>query len=99
MIGFVKSMLGKIYGARFKKNKNLSVLLNPMTFAGTAFGMLLFGFTSDHWSRKGSLVASTVVIVLFAILQTASYGPGGTMESIVLALIIYRFFLGIGIGG
>jgi MFS family permease len=98
MIGFVKSMLGKIYGTRFKESNGI-LLLNPMTFAGTALGMLLFGFTSDHWSRKGSLLASTVIIIVFAILQTASYGAGGTMESMVLALTVYRFFLGIGIGG
>jgi MFS family permease len=99
MIGFVKTMLGKIYGDRFKKNKSLTLLLNPMTFAGTALGMLVFGFTSDHWSRKGSLLVSTVIIVIFAILQTASYGAGGTMENMILALVVYRFFIGIGIGG
>jgi MFS family permease len=98
MIGFVKSILSKIYGDRFDLGDN-TLLLNPMTFAGTALGMLLFGFTSDHWSRKGSLLVSTVIIVIFAILQTASSGAGGTMETMVLALVIYRFFLGIGIGG
>jgi MFS family permease len=99
MIGFVKTMLGQIYGPEFKKSVYLKTLLSPMTFAGTVLGMLVFGFTSDHWSRKGSLLVSTVIIVVFAILQTASYGAGGTTENMILALIVYRFFLGIGIGG
>jgi MFS family permease len=29
--------------------------VSSITFAGTVLGMLFFGFTSDHWSRKWSL--------------------------------------------
>jgi len=36
---------------------------------------------------------------LFAILGTASYGAGGSISGLLTALTVYRFFLGIGIGG
>jgi MFS family permease len=67
-----------------------------ITFAGTVVGMLFFGYTSDHFSRKWSLFTSTIIIILFAILGTASYGAGGSPSGLLTALVVYRFFLGIG---
>jgi MFS family permease len=44
-------------------------------------------------------VISTIILILFAILATASYGAGGSAGGLLAALVAYRFFLGIGIGG
>jgi len=61
--------------------------------------MLIFGYTSDHYSRKWSLFASTVILILFAALSAGSYGAGGSSSGLFAALTAWRFLLGIGIGG
>ncbi|KAE9964949.1 hypothetical protein BLS_007970 [Venturia inaequalis] len=98
IIGSVSTMLGKIYGNDFKKSPSVANI-NSITFAGTVLGMLFFGYTSDKFSRKWSLLVSTIILILFAILATASYGAGGSTHGMFAALTAYRFFLGIGIGG
>lgn len=87
-------MLKTIYPAEFK-NSSAQANVSSITFAGTVLGMLFFGYTSDHFSRKWSLFVSTIIIILFATLGTGSYG-GGTPNGLITALVVYRFFLGIG---
>ncbi|KAF9632811.1 General substrate transporter [Lasiodiplodia theobromae] len=98
VIGSVNTMLAKIYPTTYA-NSSAQNNVSSITFAGTVVGMLFFGYTSDHFSRKWSLMASTLIIILFAILGTASYGAGGNVGGLFAALTAYRFFLGIGIGG
>lgn len=98
VIGFVSTMLGKIYPDAYAKSpaqRNVS----SITFAGTVVGMLIFGWSSDHYSRKWSLFASTVILIIFAALSAGSYGAGGSTSGLFAALTAYRFLLGIGIGG
>lgn len=61
-------------------------------------GQLLFGFTCDHWSRVGSLMVSTVVLIVFTALATGSYFKGEPVGMFNM-LTAWRFFVGIGIGG
>lgn len=98
IIGPVNTMLKTIYPASFK-NSSAQANVSSITFAGTVLGMLFFGYTSDHFSRKWSLFASTIIIILFATLGTGAYGAGGNSNGLIIALVVYRFFLGIGIGG
>ncbi|KAF2635612.1 MFS general substrate transporter [Massarina eburnea CBS 473.64] len=98
IIGPVSKMLSIIYPDAYA-NSSAQANVSSITFAGTVFGMLFFGYTSDHFSRKWSLFASTIIILLFATLGTASYGAGGSPNGLISALVAYRFFLGIGIGG
>lgn len=91
-------MLAKIYPDTYA-HSTAQNNVSSITFAGTVVGMLVFGYTSDHFSRKWSLMASTLIIILFAILGTGSYGAGGSTSGLFAALTAYRFFLGIGIGG
>ncbi|PVH87669.1 MFS phospholipid transporter-like protein Git1 [Cadophora sp. DSE1049] len=98
VIGSVSTMLGQIYGARYKGSsaqKNISAI----TFAGTVLGQLIFGYTSDKWSRKNSLLLSTVILIIFTALAAGSYGAGGSLQGMFAALTAYRFLVGIGIGG
>ncbi|KAI5304565.1 hypothetical protein KEM56_006337 [Ascosphaera pollenicola] len=98
VIGSVNTILQKLYPKEYAHSaaqKNVS----SISFAGTVVGQLFFGYMSDHYSRKWSLMASTIILILFAILCTASYGAGGSIEGMLTALTAYRFFLGIGIGG
>jgi MFS family permease len=88
-------MLKTIYPDSYA-NSSAQAKVASITFAGTVVGMLFFGYTSDHFSRKWSLFTSTIIIILFAILGTASYGAGGSPSGLLTALVVYRFFLGIG---
>ncbi|KAF2857391.1 MFS phospholipid transporter Git1 [Piedraia hortae CBS 480.64] len=98
VIGSVSTMLSVIYPKEYKHSSAISNV-SSITFVGTVLGQLIFGWTSDHWSRKWTLVISTVILILFSILTTASYGAGGSVHGLLAALTAYRFFLGIGIGG
>ncbi|KAL3421846.1 major facilitator superfamily transporter [Phlyctema vagabunda] len=98
VIGSVSTMLGSIYGDRYTNSKSQQNI-GAITFAGTVFGQLLFGYTSDKWSRKNSLLVSTVILIVFAALGAASYGAGGSLQGMFAALTAYRFLVGVGIGG
>ncbi|KAF2091550.1 MFS phospholipid transporter-like protein Git1 [Saccharata proteae CBS 121410] len=98
VIGSVNTMLKKIYGDEYA-NSPAQSNVSSITFAGTVVGMLVFGYTSDHYSRKWSLFVSTIIILVFAALGAGSYGAGGSIGGLFAALTAYRFFLGIGIGG
>ncbi|KAF2025080.1 MFS general substrate transporter [Setomelanomma holmii] len=98
IIGPVNTMLKTIYPDAYA-NSSAQANVASITFAGTVLGMLFFGYTSDHFSRKWSLFASTIIILLFAALGAGSYGAGGSPTGLLAALVAYRFFLGIGIGG
>ncbi|CAG8379134.1 unnamed protein product [Penicillium salamii] len=98
IIGPVGTMLQKIYGDAYT-NSSAQQNVSSIVFAGTVVGMLFFGYTSDHWSRKWSLMISTIILFIFAALGAGSYGAGGSIGGMLAALTAYRFFLGIGIGG
>jgi MFS family permease len=91
-------MLEHIYGDAYT-NSTAQQNVSSIVFAGTVVGMLFFGYTSDHWSRKWSLMISTIILFIFAALGAGSYGAGGSIGGMLAALTAYRFFLGIGIGG
>jgi hypothetical protein len=97
VIGSVSTMLAILYPKQYN-NSPAQSNVGSITFVGTLLGNLIFGWTSDHWSRKWSLFWSTIIIIVFAALSTGSYGAGGSVEGLFAALTAYRFFLGIGIG-
>lgn len=98
VIGSVSTMLGSIYGPRYTGSK-AEQNIGAITFAGSVFGQLLFGYTSDKWSRKNSLLVSTIILIVFAALGAGAYGAGGNLQGTFAALTAYRFLVGIGIGG
>ncbi|ORX92796.1 glycerophosphodiester transporter [Clohesyomyces aquaticus] len=98
IIGPVNTMLSRIYPDEYN-GSSAQANVSSITFAGTVLGMLVFGWSSDHWSRKWSLFTSTIIIIVFAALGSGSYGAGGSASGLLAALVAYRFFLGIGIGG
>lgn len=98
VIGSVSTMLSAIYSKEYVDSSAQSNVA-AIAFVGQVVGQLFFGWTSDHWSRKWSLFISTLIVIFFAILCTASYGAGGSPYGLFAALTAYRFFLGIGVGG
>ena len=90
-------MLKTIYGKEYTATSAQSTV-TALAFAGTVIGDFLFGFLSDKWSRKNSLVISTVILIVFAVLSAGSWGAGGSVSGLFAALSVYRLLLGIGIG-
>jgi MFS family permease len=91
-------MLTTIYGEAYT-NSSAKQNVSAITFAGTVLGQLVFGYTSDKWSRKNSLFVSTIILALFAALGAGSYGYKGSIQGMFAALSAYRFLVGVGIGG
>ncbi|PPJ53339.1 hypothetical protein CBER1_00974 [Cercospora berteroae] len=98
VIGPVNTCLKTIYGTSYTSS-NAASNVTSIAFAGTVLGQLVFGYTSDHYSRKWSLLVSTLILIVFAALSAGAYGAGGTLGGLIAALTAYRFLLGIGIGG
>ncbi|KAI9888911.1 MAG: hypothetical protein M1814_006143 [Vezdaea aestivalis] len=96
--GPVNTILGIIYKERYKGTQ-ASKNIPSLVFAGTVVGQLFFAWTSDKYSRKWSLLASTIILIVFAALSTGAYGAGGSLGGLLAALTAYRFLLGVGIGG
>ena len=97
VIGPVNTMLSTIYPIKYAKSSAVSNVTS-IAFAGTVVGQLVFGYTSDAWSRKWTLLVSTIILIVFAALGAGSYGAGGSVSGLFAALTAYRFLLGIGIG-
>ena len=97
VIGPVNTILGLIYGTEYTAS-GAAQNVSAIAFAGTVVGQLIFGYTSDHWSRKWSLLISTIILFVFAALGAGAYGAGGSAQGLFAALTAYRFLLGIGIG-
>ncbi|EIW73646.1 hypothetical protein TREMEDRAFT_42464 [Tremella mesenterica DSM 1558] len=86
-----------IYPDSFKSGSQNASLVSSMAFAGIIIGQLSFGWISDKIGRKFGMLACTFIVFLFSALEAASKGPGP--QGTINALIAYRFFVGIGIGG
>ncbi|RCI10016.1 hypothetical protein L249_8695 [Ophiocordyceps polyrhachis-furcata BCC 54312] len=97
VIGSVNTVLKIQYGDVYKSSPAASYVAG-IALAGTVVGQLFFGFASDRWSRSNSLVASTVILIVFTALAAASYYRGDAVAMFSM-LAAWRFFVGIGIGG
>lgn len=98
VIGSVGTILGILYGKTYTASP-AKANVAAISFAGTVLGQLIFGYTADKWSRRNSLLVSTIILIIFAALGAGSYGAHGSLQGTFAALTAYRFFLGIGIGG
>ncbi|CCE62873.1 hypothetical protein TPHA_0D02360 [Tetrapisispora phaffii CBS 4417] len=99
-IGTVSLCLSKIYGDTYSESTAIQNV-SSIAFAGTVVGQLLFGYLSDNYNRKFSMLLGTSLLILFSILCAGAWGvhtsgtePGGLFA----AITAYRFFLGIAIG-
>lgn len=95
VIGPVNTIFKTLYGTKYTDN-NAAQNITSIAFAGTVLGQLVFGYTADHYSRKWSLLVSTIILFIFAALAAGSYGAGGSLGGLFAALTAYRFLLGIG---
>jgi MFS family permease len=72
-------------------DKATAGLLNSLTLLASALGGLLFGFVADRIGRMRSLMLSILIY------STASGASG--LSDTILQLAVFRFILGLGMGG
>lgn len=95
-IGTVTTCLSLLYADEYTKSRAISNIA-AIAFAGTVIGQLAFGYISDHYARKGGMMAANIMLIFFALLcAVATWSP--TPYGIFAGVTACRFFLGIAIG-
>jgi MFS family permease len=74
----------------FHMNAVTKGLVAVAAVAGAFFGALVFGQVADRAGRKGMFLVDIMLFVIFSAASAAAWNPA--------SLIVFRFFLGIGIG-
>ncbi|KAK7755087.1 glycerophosphoinositol permease [Diatrype stigma] len=96
--GYVNNVIGsvvtvlKLEYADTYTNSGAAKYVSDIAFAGTVVGQLLFGVLADRWSRTGSLLVSTVILIIFTALATGSYYHGDAVGMFNI-LTAWRFFI------
>ncbi|ODO07307.1 phosphate:H+ symporter [Cryptococcus wingfieldii CBS 7118] len=96
-ISIAATMIGYVYhnGGSSTTNQDLGVKVAHSI--GTFFGQLLFGFLADHLGRKKMYGIELVIIIIGTLGQAvAGRAPGINIYGV---LIMWRFIMGLGIGG
>lgn len=96
-ISIAATMIGYVYHAGGKNTANQDLGIKVAHSIGTFFGQLLFGFLADHVGRKKMYGVELMIIIVGTLGQAvAGHAPG---VSIYGVLIMWRFIMGMGIGG
>ena len=74
----------------FQMNAATKGLVAVAAVAGAFFGALVFGQVADRIGRKGMFMVDIILFVIFSAASAAAWNPA--------SLIVFRFFLGVGIG-
>lgn len=75
----------------FAMSRTTAGLLNALTLVASALGGLLFGLLADRFGRRRMLAASILVYSVF------TFACG--LSTSIFALAVFRFLLGLGMGG
>ncbi|KAL7271995.1 glycerophosphoinositol permease [Rhizina undulata] len=97
IIGPVNILLQRIYKEEYTASRMR--ITTSIAFAGIVTGQLFFGWLVDQHSRKLGMVMASVLLIFFSTLAAGAWGINGSTSGMFTALTVYRFFLGIGIGG
>ncbi|KDQ57017.1 hypothetical protein JAAARDRAFT_157055 [Jaapia argillacea MUCL 33604] len=96
-ISIASTMLGYVYGKGLALNSNQDLGVKVATPVGTLVGQLLFGWLADVIGRKRMYGIELIIIM------TGTFGQAMSGNSqavgIIGVLVVWRFIMGIGIGG
>ncbi|KAG4103188.1 MFS general substrate transporter [Neocallimastix lanati (nom. inval.)] len=102
IINLVMPMIGYVYYADGEHKNHIPNLTDGLTKGaaswGTLVGQLLFGVLGDKMGRKKNY-AIVMVILIVSTIGCALAGPSKVGWGICTMIAIWRFFLGVGIGG
>ncbi|TFK60046.1 MFS general substrate transporter [Pluteus cervinus] len=103
-INIAATMLGYVYGQHDPEERTLPQLtpaqelgIKVATPVGTLFGQLIFGHLADRLGRKRMYGVELIIMVIATFAQSVS--GTGHAESLIGVLIVWRFIMGLGIGG
>jgi MFS transporter, PHS family, inorganic phosphate transporter len=98
-INIASTMLGYLYGAAKGPSLNAaqSLGVKVATPVGTFCGQLLFGWLADVVGRKRMYGIELLIIIVTTFGQAVS-GTGDAI-SIIGVLVVWRFLMGVGVGG
>ncbi|KAG8685332.1 Inorganic phosphate transporter pho84 [Ceratobasidium sp. 394] len=97
-INIAATMIGMVYGANHAGlNPNQDLGIKVATPVGTLVGQLLFGWLADVVGRKKMYGVELMIIIAGTFAQALS-GQGPAV-SIIGVLVVWRFIMGVGIGG
>jgi MFS transporter, PHS family, inorganic phosphate transporter len=96
-INIASPMLGYVYGHNQKLRPNQELGIKAATPIGNLFGQTIFGYMADRVGRKRMYGIELIIMIIATFAQAISGGSG--VVSIIGALIVWRFIMGVGIGG
>ncbi|KAF8150603.1 phosphate transporter [Crassisporium funariophilum] len=96
-INIASTMLGYVYGAGQKLNKQQDLGVKVATPVGTLVGQVLFGWLADVVGRKKMYGVELMIIIVATFAQALS--GNAPAVHIIGVLVVWRFIMGIGIGG
>ncbi|TFK88837.1 phosphate transporter [Polyporus arcularius HHB13444] len=96
-INIAAVMLGYVYGHNQKLSANQDLGLKVATPVGTVFGQLVFGWLADVYGRK-RMYGIEMMLIIVASFGQAMAGQAHA-ANIIGVLVVWRFIMGIGIGG
>jgi MFS transporter, PHS family, inorganic phosphate transporter len=96
-INIASTMLGYVYGANQKLNSHQDLGVKVATPVGTLVGQVLFGWLADILGRK-RMYGIELMIMIIATFAQALSGNAPAVH-IIGVLIVWRFIMGVGIGG
>ncbi|KAG2131377.1 major facilitator superfamily domain-containing protein [Suillus clintonianus] len=97
-INIAATMLGYVYGHTANQlNTNQSLGVKVATPVGNLVGQLLFGWLADHVGRKRMYGVELMVMIIATFGQAlAGQAPAVNVLGVI---IVWRFIMGVGIGG
>ncbi|KAF8962717.1 phosphate transporter [Flammula alnicola] len=96
-INIASTMLGYVYGAGQKLNAHQDLGVKVATPVGTLCGQLLFGWLADILGRK-KMYGVELMVMIVATFGQALSGNAPAVH-IIGVLVVWRFIMGVGIGG
>ncbi|KAK6939119.1 Major facilitator, sugar transporter-like [Dillenia turbinata] len=95
----VMILLGRVYYPHKSYNAPVVVssLLAASTLLGTVFGQLIFGWLGDRQGRRRVYMISLLTMVFSAF--ACGFSMGKSRACVLATLGVFRFTLGVGIGG
>mmetsp|Transcript_8183 Transcript_8183/g.12217 ORF Transcript_8183/g.12217 Transcript_8183/m.12217 type:complete len:480 (+) Transcript_8183:43-1482(+) len=80
-----------------RQDKWVTSTASAVIFFGAIVGQLSLGFLGDYFSRNNALAITLSISSVSAFLSAVA--PAGNAVSVYAVIILFRFFLGIGLGG
>lgn len=96
-INIASTMLGYVYGKGQKLNANQDLGVKVAAPVGTLVGQLLFGWLADMVGRK-RMYGIELMIMITATFAQALTGASKAVSAIGV-LVVWRFIMGVGVGG